>query len=375
MSYDKLVTLQGNTTPVIEQSQFHQFKRVHSTQAILALYTLQMQPHIAPVLLPSHLITSLAPDLAFLLQTYQDVFQTPQGLHPPRDQDHAITLLPHIAPIKVRPYRYPHSQKDEIEKLVAAMLAEGVIQPSTSPFSSPVLLVKKKDGTWRFCNDYRALNAATIKDSFPIPTVDELLEELRGAKFFSKLDLCSGYHQIRVQEADCFKIAFKTHQGLYEWRVMPFGLTNALATFQSLMNSIFAPVLRKFALVFFDDILIYSSDWLSHLQHLQHVLFILRQHTLFAKFSKCAFGQTHIEYLGYIVSQERVRMDDKKVQAVLQWLVPSSLCQLRAFLGLASYYRKFIRHFAVVAAPLTDLLKKDAFLWSDRSTEAFHLLK
>jgi len=158
-------------------------------------------------------------------------------------------------------------------------------------------------------------------------------------------------------------------------RVMPFGLTNAPATFQSLMNSIFAPVLRKFVLVFFDDILIYSSDWPSHLQHLQHVLSILRQHTLFVKFFKCDFSQTHIEYLGHIVSQEGVKMDDKKVQVVLQWPVPSSLRQLRAFLGLASYYRKFIRHFAVVAAPLTDLLKKDAFLWSDRSIEAFHLLK
>ena len=141
------------------------------------------------------------------------------------------------------------------------------------------------------------------------------------------------------------------------------------------MNSIFAIVLRKFVLVFFDDILIYSSDWPSHLRHLQHVLSILRQHTLFAKFSKCSFGQTHIEYLGHIVSQEGVRMDDKKVQAVLQWPVPSSLRQLRAFLRLASYYHKFIRHFAVVAAPLTDLLKHDDFLWSDRSIEAFHLLK
>jgi len=282
-------------------------------------------------------------------------------LPPPRDQDHVITLLPHTAPIKVHPYRYPHSQKAEIEKLVAAMLAWGVIQLSTSPFSSPVLLVKKKDGTWRFCNDYRALNAATIKDSFPIPTIDELLDELRGAKFFSKLDLCSGYHQIRVQQADCFKTSFRTHQGLYEWRVMPFGLTNAPATFQSLMNFIFAPVLRKFVLVFFDDILIYSSDWPFHLQHFAACFIHSSSTYLVCQIFKCVFGQTHIEYLGHIVSQEGVRMDDKKVQAVLQCPVPSSLSQLRAFLRLANYYHKFIRHFAVVAAPLTDLLKKGCF--------------
>jgi len=194
-----------------------------------------------------------------------------------------------------------------------------------------------------------------------MPIVDELF----GAQYFSKLDLCSSYHQIRVREEDCFKTAFMTHHGLYEWRVMPFGLTNAPAIFQSLMNSIFKEVLHKFVLAFFYNILVYSPDWSTHMQHLRHLLDLLRKHTLFAKLSKCAFGQTQMKYLRHMVSRDGVKVHDSKIQVVTQWPIPSSISQLRAFLGLVSYYRKFIRHFAVVATPLTDLLMKDGFKWPD----------
>ena len=231
--------------------------------------------------------------------------------------EHHIHLLPQTTPINVRPYRYPHFQKAEIEKQIAAMLVANLIQPSHSPFSSPILLVKKKDGSWRCCVDYQALNAVTIKDRFPMPTIDELLDDLGQAVWFSKLDLRQGFHQIRMAEEDIHKTAFRTHQGHYEFKVMPFGLCNAPSTFQAAMNDTLKPFLRKHVAVFFDDILVYSADLATHVSHLDSVLDTLSAQQFLLRRTKCLFAQTQLNYLGHVISSDGIAPDPEKISAML----------------------------------------------------------
>ncbi|KAM0042733.1 putative nucleotidyltransferase, Ribonuclease H [Helianthus debilis subsp. tardiflorus] len=363
----RAVTLQGVQTGQSSLSALHQWLSMDGT--LIPSSTTSPFPPISPLL-----TSPQQSSLSFLIHQFADIFIPPSSLPPTRSHDHTIQLSS-PTPICVRPYRYPHIQKAEIERQVQELLQMGMIRPSQSAFSSPVILVRKKDNSWRMCVDYRALNNATIPNKYPIPVVDELLDELHGSTFFSKLDLKSGYNQIRMSPDSIDKTAFRTHDGHYEYLVMPFGLMNAPATFQAVMNDIFRPLLRHKVVIFFDDILIHSPSWETHLTDLEEVFQILHSHHFKANPTKCSLGQRSIDYLGHVIDGQGVSMDPAKVSAVAEWPIPTTLKALRGLLGLTGYYRKFVKNYGSIARPLTNLTKKDAFLWSPEAQVAFDHLK
>ena len=311
------------------------------------------------------------------MNEFQDVFPIDlSGLPPDRDVEFTIELLPGTAPISVTPYRMAPTELRELKTQLQELLEKGYIRPSISPWGAPVLFVKKKDGTLRLCIDYRQLNRVTIKNKYPLPRVDDLFDQLQGARVFSKIDLRSGYHQLRIANADVPKTAFRTRYGRYEFLVMPFGLTNAPAVFMALMNKVFQPYLDKFVIVFIDDILVYSRDEEEHANHLRLVLQTLREKQLYAKFNKCEFWLEQVVFLGQLVSGEGIKVDPKKIEAVLNWEPPKNVPELRSFLGLAGYYRCFVEGFSIIAAPLTKLLRKHVeFKWTEACQNSFEELK
>lgn len=363
------------TTPV----GLHHFQRFTRLDPEAQLFSLHIIDPIKPLHSPH---SPLLPDTKHLdhnfnslITKFSHLFTEPSTLPPPHPTDHTIPLMPYSTPVNVRPYHYPHSQKHEIESQVAIFLQTGWIQPSTSPFSSLILLFKKKDGSWRMCVDYRALNAIAVPDRFSLPTIDELLDELGKVRVFSKLDLTCGFHQIRLAPEDVPKIAFRTHDGHYEYLVMSFGLCNAPATFQATMNDISRELLHKSVIVFFDDILVFNTTMEDHLGHLSQVFSILDKHHFHLKPAKCSFGQSSIAYLGHIVTEGTVEPDPLKIQGVIDWSTAKSVKGLRGFLGLSGFYRRFVQGYATLAYPLTSLLKKIAFEWYDLAQQAFKKLK
>jgi hypothetical protein len=271
---------------------------------------------------------------------FPDVFpEDLPRLPPERDVKFVIELKPDTAPISRRSYQMPPNELAELKTQLQDLLEKGFIRPSSSPWGCPTIFVKKKDQTLQMCVDYRPLNEVTIKNKYPLPWIDILFDQLTGARVFSKIDLRSGNHQIRIRPEDIPKTAFTTRYGLFEYLVMSFGLTNAPAHFTYLMNSVFMPELDKFVVVFIDDILIYSKNEEEHARHLRIVLTCLREHQLYAKFSKCAFWLEEIQVLGHVLSANGIAVDPSKIKDILEWKPPTTVHQVRSFLGLAGYYR------------------------------------
>ncbi|KAL1540367.1 peptidylprolyl isomerase [Salvia divinorum] len=284
---------------------------------------------------------------------FDDVFPEDEssGLPPLRGIEHQIDFEPG-AVLPNRPaYRANPEETKEIQRQVQELLEKRKIHESMSPCAVPVIVVLKKDGSWRMCTDCRAINKITVKYHYPIPRLDDMLDELHGSVVFSKIDLKSGYHQIRIREGDEWKTAFKTKYGLYEWLVMPFGLTNAPRTFMRLMHHDLRKFIGKFVVIDFDDILIYSKNMDEHLDHVHAVLDTLRKESLYVNLKKCSFCMDKVVFLGFIVSANGIEMEKEKVKAILEWPIPQNVAQVRSFNGLASFYRRFVKDFSTIAAP------------------------
>ncbi|GKV24168.1 hypothetical protein SLEP1_g33813 [Rubroshorea leprosula] len=312
-----------------------------------------------------------------VVSEFPDVFPKDlPSLPPNREVEFAIDLVPGTGPVSKAPYCMAPAELKELKVQLEELLKKGFIRPSVSPWGAPVLFVKKKDGSMRLCIDYRELNKVNVKNRYPLPRIDDLFDQLKGAQVFSKIDLRSGYHQLKIKPDDVPKTTFRTRYGHYEFIVMPFGLTNAPARFMDLMNRVFGKYLDQFVVVFIDNILIHSSSRTLHEKHLRTVLETLRSERLFAKFKKCEFWLDNVAFLGHVVTKNGISVDPQKIEAVVDWRRPNSVAEIRSFLGLASYYRRFVGDFSRIALPMNRLIKKDTkFEWTPECEKSFLTMK
>ncbi|KAJ8760210.1 hypothetical protein K2173_011080 [Erythroxylum novogranatense] len=312
-----------------------------------------------------------------VVREFSDVFpEELPGLPPARKIEFPIELHQCCMPISIRLHWMAPVELKELKEQLEELMEKGYIRQSSLPWGAPILFVKKKDGSLRMCVDYRKLNQVTVKNRYPLPRIDDLFDQLQGAKVFSKIDLRSGYHHLRIKELDVPKSAFRTRYGHFEFLVMPFGLTNASAAFMDLMNRVFKSFLDQFIIVFIDDILVYSKSDEQHEEHLRISLETLRRHELYAKFDKCKFWLREVAFLGHVISEQGVHVDPKKIEVVVSWEAPKNVAEVRSFLGLAGYYKRFVEGFSMIVASMTKLLRKNQkFVWSDECQRSFEELK
>lgn len=324
-------------------------------------------------------LVTLSPEIHTIIhEEYPDVFPDtlPSGLPPDRGDAMKIETDPNADPPFRPVIRLSIAELDELRKQLDDLLQKGFIKPSTSPYGAPVLFVKKKDGTLRMCVDYRGLNRITKKNRHPLPRIDELIDRFRDARYFTKLDLLSGYHQQRIFEPHTHKTAFRCRYGHFEFNVVPFGLTNAPASFSNMMLRVLDPALDKWVVVYLDDILIYSRTKTEHLGHIRHVLALLRKNGLYAKLSKCSFMQEETEFLGHVISKDGVHTNAGLVRAIREWPRPQKQKDVQQFIGLAQFYHQYINNFATIALPLHALLGEGTtFSWKEDQEKAFLALK
>jgi hypothetical protein len=323
-------------------------------------------------ILLNHLNTVTTLDIRTASEFSDVIPEELSGMPPDREIEFVIELVPLTAPIFKRPYRMTANQLANLKEQLQELLDKGYVHPSASPWGAPIIFVPKKDGTQRMFKDYHSLNEVTIKNKYPLSGIDALFHQLKGACVFSKIDLRSGYHQLKIRASDIPKIAFITRYGLYEYTIMPFGLTNAPAYFMYLMNKVFIKYLDKFVVVFIDDILIFYKNEEEHDEHLRMVLQKLRKNQLYAKLNKCEFWLKEVLFLSHIISKGGISIDPSQVKDVLSWNTQQNVSDIISFLGLAGYYRKFIEGFSKISMPVTELLEKGkTFEWMPRREASF----
>jgi hypothetical protein len=331
------------------------------------------------VILTSTTMDDLPKEVRELLDNFVDmvVDELPNSFPPIRSIIHHIDSIPGESLPNKAAYRLTPRENEEVKNQVQELLDKVLVRESLSPCIVPTLLSPKKDEGWRMCTDSRVVNKITIGYRFPLPIMDDLMDSLSGEKLFSKIDLKSGYHQIRMREGDEWKTTFKTNEGLYEWLVMPFFLTNAPSTFIRLMNEILKDFIGKFVVVYMDNILIFSKTKEEHLRHLTLVMRRLQQEKLLINLKKSSFMKTELIYLGFVISSNELKMDLEKVKEIKEWPSPKSMFEVRRFHGLESFYRKFIRDFSGICAPMMDTVKKKhkSFKWTEEAERSFNALK